>query len=329
MRHLPTIPIPQELPNSLVPGLGSWFYHVNEPIWQVNTLAFAHPKPSSISLSTLPDGQRIDFGSLQIAYPLEWTQYVWVDRRLSGEVIQKVQKGMPIPVNTPQGLKGTQFQFLVCLDGYVRPQLAMAFRIANAFRDLHKKHHPQSVQRGAPAIAVEIEVLPNAAGSGMGLYAQLSGPAVRIRKNWRVVTIDVAGALTGQQEYVDRKLIQQQKELGDQLTFPLRLRPRGEDDLKDNALKRALCIYELHRHGADSQGTQRPLSHMRISHAIYCEDMPEYYDVRGIPIPPSVANARASTPSADFLDRAREGLELGSNLIQGWYEFVTSRQFKS
>jgi hypothetical protein len=314
-KTLPDLPTHKEVVSP------SWFHHVNEPIWEAGSWAFMRPE---VRTMTLADGQKLEFGRRETARErTSWTQYQMIEGKPEpGETIE-VKIGEPLPV-TSSKLTGTQFQFLVCLDGYVRPQLATAFRLAKEFQALHKKYHPQSVQRGAPAKSVDLDELPNASGRGMNLFSQLKSGAVRQRKNWRAVTIDVAAALGQQQDEIEKELIWQQKSLGDTLTFPIRKRARDEGETKNDARKRALCLLELHLFGSE----EGYLSQVRMNSAIYCSDTPAYHEIRGLSIPEHVTQPDTGIKQEEgYLDRIREGLDFGKQLALGWYEFEASLQF--
>lgn len=296
----------------------SWFYHVNEPIWEAGSWAFLRPQTW---IATLEDGQELGVGRRNTARETKKrTEFRFVENKRDPISTTTLKIGVPLPAASST-LTATQFRFLVCLEGYVRPQLATAFRLAGEFFELHKKYHPQSVQRGAPAKSVELEELPNKSGNGMNLFSQLARPAVRQRKHWRVVTIDVAAALPKQRKEIEQELKWQQKRL-----IKVRQRARDENEKKNNALKRALCLVELHLSGSGIEG--KLLSQEDMNDAIYCSDTPAYYNIRNLSV-----HERVAKPSIGFkqqeghLDRIREGLKLGTQLVLGYYEFEASRQF--
>lgn len=192
---MPDLPLHKKVLNP------SWFYHVNEPIWEAGSFAFRRPQ---VWIATLEDGQKVGVGRRDTARETKnWTEFRFVESKRKPISTTTLKIGVPLPAAS-SALTSTQFRFLVCLEGYVRPQLATAFRLARDFFELHKKYHPRSVQRGAPAKSVELEELPNTSGNGMSLFSQLARPAVRQRKHWRVVTIDVAAALPKQRKEVEQ-----------------------------------------------------------------------------------------------------------------------------
>lgn len=312
----PDLPLDEDAVNP------SWFYHVNEPIWEAGSWAFVSP---DMEIARLPDGQKLGVSRGNSARETNnWTEYRIVDEKPVPVRTTTLKIGAPLPA-TSSALTPTQFRFLVCLDGYVSPQLATAFRLARDFFELHKKYHRQSVQRGAPAKSVELEKLPNTSGNGASLFSQLVRPAVRQRKHWRVVTIDVAAALPKQRQEIEKELKWQQELLASDLSFPIRRRARDEAEKRNNALKRALCLVELHLAGIEGEF----LSQSRMNSAIYCSDTSAYYDLRDLSVPERVAEPSTGIKQQEgHLDRIREGLEFGKQLVLGWYEFEASRQFE-
>lgn len=104
----------------------------------------------------------------------------------------------------------------------------------------------------------------------------------------------------------------------------IRQRARDETDNKNNALKRALCLIELHLFGIEGG----LLSQEDMNEAVYCSDTPAYDAIRNRPSlkqvdPPSMT----SRQQEGHLNRIHEGLELGQKLVLGAYEFTASRQF--
>jgi hypothetical protein len=233
-----------------------------------------------------------------------------------------------MPNAIAQDLAKTQLRFLVCLDGYVRPQLVMAFRMATELKALHKKADPESVQRGTPAAGLTIEGPLNVTEHTKGLLAVMSGPATRIRKNWCVVTVDVAGPLDGQQRELEARLKELQAGIEDQLTYPIRHRARNEKAPKDNALKRALCVTELFSRTEQPPCGGESLTVGAISRAIYDDGTPEFRAVRDLPALGKNQQVVGGVTDLSLIERLESGLCLGIGLALGKYEFVASRRFE-
>lgn len=302
----------------------SWFHNVNAPIWQAGSWAFREPK---LYVFTLEDGQTVGVGQYEKANKLVALTKAYKDGvELTGDQLPQLKSGQPLP-RTSSHLTATQFQFLVCLDGYVRPQLAVAFSLAEQFKSLHKEYHPASVQRGAGSIESSIEVVTaiDENKPGRALFKTMTISATRQRRNWRIVTLDVAEALGTRRDQIESELIWHQKKAKDTLSFPVRKRPRDEGAEKNNALKRALCLMELHR----SKLPGKPLSQKLLNEAIHCADMPAYYQIRGEEAPKHLPIGTFNLDGrAGHADQIREGLKLGKNMVLGWFEYVASRQFE-
>lgn len=301
----------------------SWFFNLNEPIWMPNTWALATPDPIFCDYEK---GQLVQVGSIGAAKRvLKMTTY-----RTNGvehpALDLDIHPGNLLPLNG-NGPLTTQLTFWICLDGYVKAQVDMAFHVAEELLALHKEYYPKAVQRGAPSAPVEIVSVPlRESAHQWGVDSFLGPAATRLRKNWYAVSLDVAAALPAQKLYAVKHLIREQKILGDALTFPVRSRARGEDDPFDNALKRALCVFELHKYGPGEDGEGSPLSLLAMNEAIYCEDRPTYYDLRNLPVEKETAQRMGVSSHDGHPERIREALGLGKGMVGGWYEFLASKQ---
>lgn len=308
-----------------LPWRASWFFNVNEPIWRVNTWALAPAEPVFWQSG---DNQTVQIGMSSVAKRVLGMTVFKTDGVDHMPMEMELHEGSPLPL-MGKGLTATQFKFYVCLDGYVQPQVDMVFRIAAELLALHEEYYPKAVRRGAARIPVDIVSL---AAHGTehqdGIDSILGQAAVRMRKNWCAVTIDVAAALPDQKTEVVQRLKGDQEALGPALTFPIRARSRGETDVYENTLKRALCVLELHRHGLSEDGQGAGLSQLAMNKAIYCDDNAAYYELRGLPAPPRKVKGLNEESQDGHLDRVREALGLGKGMVLGWYEFVASRQFE-
>lgn len=320
---------PPELPHAPATGRGSWFHHVNEPIWEVHPEAVMQAK---MLLHELPDGQWIAFGRDHYARASDTMCKAGPDRAANpqDEFAPPQQRPRTIPLlpsSTSTALAPTQVRFLVCLDGYVRPQVDMAFALASECRELHREHNAAFITGSTLAEPVKIEAPLVLSGRSTGIFVGLSGAAVRVRKNWCAVTIDVAGPLGGQQEHVEAALLKMQKALGKALTFAIRLRSPNEKSASDNPLKRALCTIELRMHGDTRRKRRSVMPYGLINQAIYCNDTYAYYNVRDQPVKPAVKQNKGGLPELGNLENVRASLKLGRGMALGWYELLASRKF--
>lgn len=305
------------------PWRASWFFNVNEPIWRVNTWSLAPAEPV---LRKLVDNQTVQIGTSSVAKRvLEMTVF-------KTDGVDHVPMEMALHVGNPlplmgNGLTATQLQFYVCLDGYVQPQVDMAFRVAAELLALHKQYDKKVVQRGAARVPIDIvRLAAHGTKHQDGIDSVLGQAAVRMRQNWCAVTIDVAAALPEQKTEVVQRLKDDQEALGPALTFPIRERSRGETNVRENTLKRALCVFELHKHSLSEDGAG--LSQLAMNKAIYCDDNAAYYELRGLSVSPHKVKGLNARSQAGHLNRIREALDLGKGMVLGWYEFVASRQFE-
>lgn len=316
---------PPVLPNAPATGRGSWFYHLNEPIYEVHSVRTMQAK---LLLHELPDGQTIAFGRGHYTRPRTAPLDDQRGDKAEDKSEQAQVRSIPLlPTSIDSKLAATQFRFLVCLDGYVRPQVATAFQLASELRELLKEDDANFKSSSTPARPTVVEEPLTPTRRLSGLFNGLTTAAVRIRKHWCAVTIDLVGPLGGQQEKMEAVLLKKQEALVDELTFPIRMRSPNEKDAFDNPLKRALCVVELRRHG-DAQREGRPtMSWGRINRALYCNDTHDYYEVRGLPVPVAVKLNKGGLPELGKPEHVRASLSLGHDMAMGWYELLASRKF--
>jgi hypothetical protein len=313
-----------------LPKSQSWFYLANEPLWQVNTWVVAPPKPCTFQFN----GADLIVGTMT-----EFTVCKSVTMRFENGKPCKVKVtakvGEPLPT-IPSGMPSTEFHFLVCLDGYVKPQVDLIKPIANEFKKLHKKYYPAGVARGnawtGTPIIFDPECKPNNLRCPtVGAYSSMRKDPNLLRRHWRQVTIDVAGPLNQQYKAVVHALEEAQKRLGDQLTFPVRSRVGNKLNAGDHWLKKALCAVELHTHGMTKEADSW-YSQLTMRDGFYDPTSELYSKMRGKPSPTidssSLVKRVHRTKSREFhtqnLSRVRDALDNGKSLVHGWYEFIAT-----
>ncbi|MDP2000217.1 MAG: hypothetical protein Q8K22_11580 [Rhodoferax sp.] len=317
-----------------LPESCSWFYLGSEPLWQVNTWAVAPPELRHFNLG----GENIIIG---VENSFRTVTNITQTFR-SGETCHielSLKKGEPIPTSF-SGFSSTHFHFLVCLDGYVKPQIDLIKPIAEAFKALHRTYYPVGVARGKfpkfDPVIFDPENKPiNFTGPIVSAYKSMRRDPNVLRKHWRQVTIDVAGPLIQQYEMVIRTLENAQNDLSNQLTFEIRKRAGREPTTGDNWLKMALCVVELHCFG-NKNSSANLYSQQNMREAFYDINSDLYWKIRG-KSNPSSSNLRAGAEliktKADKLDstnlsKIRDAQKNGEKLVRGWYEFIATLNFR-
>lgn len=315
------------LPRAPATGRGSWFYHVNEPIWEVHpTSALQAP----LTMAELPDGQHIEVGRDRFQRATYLDSSIADERQAQDNTRRVVPQPILVgPSRCSEELTSTQLRFLVCLDGYIRPQVVLAFRLASEAKALLKKRcdTAQSPVSSTATNTTKAAGQPHVGAAPARLLACLHGAATRTRQHWRAVTVDLAAALGGQQLEVEALLTKEQNAQRSAGGYSTRMRGRNESNLEDNALKRALCVIELRLHSSKAK-PGLPLSWGRINAALYRRDTADYYAARGLPVPVAVKLTVGGVPDKGNRERVRSALALGHSLARGWYEFVAARRFE-
>jgi hypothetical protein len=258
----------------------SWFFHLNEPVWSCRS---AHVLPTRPHAYPLPDGQKAMLGAHRFT----------------------VVRAERIAFSAGHRLRGIEFK--ICLDGYIKQQLAAIERVC---AELH--NYVGGERKDAPASdAPPFSIAPT----------QFDCAPARQRRNWYGITMANWRVVPDTFKDLRHQLESEQKALGDKLTFPLRQRGRGHSDPDHSILKRGLCLIEM-QSLSSSGGTTDALSQARLNDAVFCTDHPDFYAFRNLEIPPEVANQRGARATAGRLDQVREGLEFGHRMTNGWYEFL-------
>lgn len=279
---LPSEPLLQASNDGVVDP--SWFFHASEPIWSGQGMSMAHQHPPTYST---PSGEKVMLGAKRFT------------EHFHAEGMQRV-------------LQSPMVTFKMCLDGYLKRQLATAQRVVHEYREALALGKPSS--QGAEESAYIFK----------GTTNPLDLVATRQRKNWYEVTLDVnlVSAKTFDRLKADLKAKQDHLKKAKLLTVPVRQRALRKDGPDADLLTRALCVFEMQRLSYDSD-RGRGLTQEEINEAIYCFDRPTFYEFRGIAVPDRVRNS-ASRRETGFIDRVREGLEFARRMMNGEYEFLVS-----
>ena len=316
-----------------LPKSQSWFYLGNEPLWQVNTWVVESQKMFTHKFNDVEYivGTKEAFSEIKHLTHRH-------DKDGKHEVQMTAKVGEPLPT-VPPGISSTDFHFLVCLDGYVKPQVELIKPLAEAFKALHKEYHPASVTRGRAWTGTPTIFDPERKPINLSLptvraYYFMNRDPNRLRQHWRQVTIDVAGPLNQQYKAVVHALEQEQIQLGDQLTFPVRRRAGNKPTTGDHWLKMALCAVELHTCGMKKDESDW-YSQQTMREAFFDPTSELYLKVRGKPSSTTTkvttANRVISTKSdkldSEKLGRVRDALDNGKNLVLGWHEFIATLDF--
>jgi hypothetical protein len=258
----------------------SWFFHLNEPVWSCRSPHVLERRPNTY---LLPDGQMAMLGAHRFTA-------VRVERiALSAE-------------HRPR-----RIEFKICLDGYIKQQLAAIERVCAELQDYVGSEREDTPESDDPPFSIA--------------PTQFDCAPARQRRNWYGITMMNWRVVPDTFKDLRHQLESEQKTLGDKLTFPLRQRGRGDCDPDHNILKRGLCLFEM-QSISSSGGTTDPLSQARLNDMVFCTDHPDFYAFRNLEIPPEVANQRGARATAGRLDQVREGLEFGHRMTNGWYEFL-------
>lgn len=314
--HDPDVATLAELPEGC-----SWFFHATEPIWQANTWAIRKPRPIH---HVLPDGKKIQVGSDGHVFEVNEMR-VFHGAADSVGTLMMLSTHKPIPP-TIDGHSSTKLEFLVSLDGYVKPQVARILPIAEKLKARHRQYFPSAVKRGAIESFVPTVFDPDGrpASEPPGLFdllGRLRRDPSAMRRHWRHVCIDVAAPLVAQFKQLTKELESHQRALADQLVVSIRQREGRKGDGRNHWLKKALAAIELHLSGGET-----PLSQASIARAFFDPADPNFWIARGSH-PPPTASTRPRSPLKEHdsgLAEAREAFECGRNIVLGWYEFVAS-----
>lgn len=299
----------------------SWFHFINEPIWSAGTWAL---RPSSVQRTHVTSsGQRIIVGIE--SHPVVVEQIAEIIGPDAGAVKQLV-RGRPIPAKFGSG-RSTELYFLICLDGYIEPQLNLVRPIADELKALHRKYFPTAVARGSLPVFVPIIENPHdpstqLKGTLKGLFDSLTRTPTRNRNNWRVITIDVAAPMVQQFKSLGNRLSEIQESLAERLSFPLRKRTRGVNG--DHWLKKDLCVLELYYFGFDDESIHPSV--LAMTRAFYDRGDPMYPLIRNGSViqNSSRPRVRITSDSAEHpeIKVVEKALENAKALALGWYEFV-------
>lgn len=306
----------EELP----PG-ASWFHFINEPVWSAGTWAL---HPSNVQrVHTTTCGQKIIVGIESHPVVVEQiTERIWPE----AGTVKRLVPGRPIPPKFGSK-RSTELYFLICLDGYIEPQLDAVEPIAEELKALHKKYFSTAVARLSlpdfvPTIQNPHDPATQLNGSLNGLFKSLTRTPTRNRNNWRAITIDVAAPLVEQFIFLKKRLIELQKSLAKELTFPLRKRTRGVNG--DHWLKKDLCVLELYSFGFGDEN-EHP-SVLAMTRAFYDKGDPMYRFVRNEsamqnshPTSIRITSDSAEHPEIKVVVKA---LKNAKALALGWYELV-------
>ncbi len=311
----------QQTLEELPPGC-SWFHFINEPVWSVGTWAL---RPSNVPrMHTTASGREIMVGTEERTVIVKE-----VTERLApdfGEAVRQLVVGRPIPLMYGSK-KSTELYFLICLDGYIEPQVNAVRPIANDLKALHRAYFPKAIARGSLPDFVPIIENPHDPATQLtaplsGLFKSLTQAPTRNRKHWRAITIDVAAPMVEQIDYLTKRLLEIQDSIAAQLTFPLRKRTGRTDG--DHWLKKNLSVLELYFYGFDGDSVRPSL--LAMTRAFYDEDDPMYHSIRGKSTTQRSEKSLigASELHADHpkLEVIKEALANAQDLARGWYEFV-------
>lgn len=316
-----------------LPESQSWFYLANEPLWQVNTWVVGLPELCNFQFN----GTDLIVGAKN-PFTVRESLTKKFENGEHCEVLMTAKIGEPLPT-IQSGVSSTEFHFLVCLDGYVKPQVDLIKSIAEAFKSLHRKYHPASVARGKAWTGTPIIFDPedkpiNVSSPTVGAYFSMKKDPNLLRKHWRQVTIDVAGPLNQQYKSVVHALEEAQIQLDSQLTFPVRRRVGNQLTYGDHWLKMALCVLELHTLGM-AKNAESWFSLETMDAAFYDWNSKVYWKIRGKPfsevdvraLAEQVSAARAGCNPPQNLSKVRNALDNAKNLALGWHEFIATLSF--
>lgn len=312
----PNIQALEQLP----PG-ESWFHFINEPVWGAGTWAL---RPSNLQHTHVTaHGHEIIVG---IAPHPVVVERITESFGLDAETVKQLVPGYPVPPKFGSR-RSTELYFLICLDGYIEPQLDAVRPIADKLKALHRQYFPKAVAKGSlpdfvPIIENPHDPTTQLNGTLKGLFNSLSRAPSRYRSNWRAITIDVAAPMVIQFKILEKRLTEIQKSLTGQLSFPLRKRTRGVDG--DHWLKKDLCVLELHCFGFGDKNIHPSV--LAMTRAFFDNSDPMYLLIRnGMAIQKSHYPAkRITSDSAEHpeIKVVVKALENAKTLSLGWYEFV-------
>jgi len=235
----------------------SWFHYINEPVWSAGTWAL---RPSNKPLIHIDSsGREITVGTQQ--QPEIVTKITVLKGADPEGTVKQLVVGQPLPLDY-LSTKSTELHFLICLDGYVEPQLAAMRPIADDLKTLHQQYFPKAVAKGSnsnfvPIIKDPREITEQVPAILASMFRDLTQSPIKSRKNWRAITVDVAAPIVKQFEDLTKQLVEIQDSLADQLTFPLRKRIGRTGG--DHWLKKNLSVLELYFYGFDSSDVNASL----------------------------------------------------------------------
>jgi hypothetical protein len=295
----------------------SWFFHANEPIWAAHTWAIRSPK---FIYHALESGEKVIVGSEGHASEVTEEMRVYLGANDKNGSLQRLSKGQPLPTMEP-GETSTRLEFLVCLDGYIQPQLDRLLPIAEKLKDVHRKYFPEAVKRGAvegyvPTISDPRSVITAPDLHSFNLLAPMMRDPSPLKRHWRQVCIDVGAPLRKQFEHVAKDLKAQQTALSEQLSLPIRQRTGRKGNDRSHWLKKALGAVELHLSGGE-----KPLSQAAVAKAFFDPASAKFPVARGISTPTSTTVLNDHDRD---LAEARKAFEVGRNMVLGWYEFIAA-----
>lgn len=304
-----------------LPSRDSWFHFINEPVWSAGTWAL---RPSNVLRTRIAEsGRKVTVGLDRAVVVKEITERRPPD--FLGETV-KLVPGRPLPLSYGS-TRSTELHFLICLDGYVEPQLNAVRPIADDLKALHREYFPKAIAKGSfrdftPIIENPHDPATPRNRARNGLFNSVAQAPTRVRKNWRAITIDVAAPIVEQFTLLNKQLLAIQKSIERDLTFPLRKREGRSGE--GHWLKKDLCVLELRFYGCgDEEG--RP-SAMAMARAFYDEDDPLYRVIRDESTvqKPTVLTGGNNAMNAyhPMLHVVKEALENAQNLALGWYEYI-------
>jgi len=316
-----------------LPKSESWFYLANEPLWQVNTWVVGPPELRTFRFN----GEELIVGT-KTPFTIRESVTIGFESGKPCKVQVTAKVGEPLPT-LPSDMPSTEFHFLVCLDGYVKPQVDLIRPIADEFKRLHKKYYPRGVARGKAWTGTPIIFDPedkpiNVSCPTVGAYSSMKKDPNLLRKHWRQVTIDVAGPLKQQYKAVIHALEEAQLELGEQLTFPVRRRVGNQLTYGDHWLKMALCVLELHSLGVQKDA-ESWYSQAKMNDAFYDWNSELYWLIRGMSFPEvqklssykKVPPTKSDRSPPENLAKVRNAMDIAKNLVLGWHEFISTLSF--
>jgi hypothetical protein len=314
---------PKEVRLARLPQGCSWFFYWNEPLWHTNTIGIKSP-PAIFHVHT--DGSQFQVGSTQ---PVAFFNGLTMYRRGEGWQAIELLVGTRLPANIHE-VPATLFDFLVCLDGYIEPQVNRVRPIAAAIKERHRSLDRASVARGN-AIGRMPEIFdpgsPARADRTLpisGHFRDMTRDPSRMRKHWRQVSIDLAGPLKAQLKAAVDALKAEQHELRSDFPLAQRSRTRVGTRHGDHWLKQALCAVELHL-GAFRNPQGSGFSQEAMARAFYNDEYASYWSLRGLPPPPPNRQSTGGKKTRDSeLGLTRRALSRGHAFVQHWYEFLST-----